>query len=255
MEILLPIIIVLGIYHSIRIYLAGREAKKNFPPADYLTTSDAVADLWRWRQPHEQLQLQLVEDDRESAIDFPPHFNSSDYILAVVCFLAFAGVVLFTLMGLYFWFIAEASEAYRGTGSFFLAGIGAFFGVFGLTVRQRALRLVRTPSELIVEYSYGVWIRRKARYPQNAKMIIKVKEQRISDYEMGQDAPFYTLTIRRVRLLSYFPTTFYISANPSQISWVQGGLSDYFSPNKEQDHQASGKIFPHRDPGFDSTKA
>ncbi len=241
MEIILPLVVILGIYHTIRIYLAGREAKKKYPPADYLTTSTPNSDPWRWRKPHDRIGLQVVDDEEHSSITFPTRFKMDDYLITLAGTAAIIAGIVILLFGLGLYFSGGPEEEVRGKMSFFLAGAGFFFGAVCFSVRQKIVKIIRTPAQMIIQYTYGVLFKRTVTYPQNMRLAIKVKDQRITDYDTAQETPFYEITVKKANWLSFSPSTFYICANPSQISWLQGGLSDYFTPAT---HEPDGQDQP-----------
>ncbi len=230
MEILVPAILVLGIYHTIRIYLAGRKNKEQFPAADYLSQSSENSEQWRWRKPNQNIDLKLVDDKDQSSLVFDPHFCSTDYIVSVLGAGSYIAAVGFLLFGLWFYFFGGSEDGLRIGAGFTLSFFAFIFGSAGHTFRQRVCKLSRTNSDLVLEYSYGTFFTRKILFSKKSKVNISVKEQSIVEYENSQTAPSYELLIAKKKIISFVPVKFYIPANQSQITWIQGGLNDWFNP-------------------------
>lgn len=234
MEILLPIVAILGIYHTIRIYLAGRAARKEYEAVEYRNCSTPNTEPWRWRQPAADVALQVKDIPAGSTIALEPHFNVSDYVLAVGGFLALGAFVLALPLALYFEFLGDPVDVPRGHAGLVLAGIAFTGGFVALSVRQRLVTLIRTPTHLVLEYTYGVFLRRRLQYPKTATLVCKVKDQSITDYDVEQDRPFYQLTVKRVSFFSLMGHDFYVYANPSQMSWLEGGIRNFFAPEPDR---------------------
>lgn len=234
MNILLPIIVVLGIFHSIRIYLAGREARKLHPPVEYHSSSKSNAESWQWRLPSEDVELEVIDSDDESHIDFNPYLNSSDLIFASFGYLSLIGCIAILFFSLWLKFTGGIAESYRVTMGYFLGGLGFFAAIILFNLRSRITSLIRKKHSMTIIYTYGYFFRRKIVIPESSKVVVKYSEQSFTDYDVSQDKPFYNFTIKPVRWLYIRPTRFYIAAHLTQISWITGGILDYFNPQENK---------------------
>jgi len=228
MEYIKAAIIILGLFHVVRLYFVGRKARLKTPPANYFKDSQANSAPWRWRIPHNNLALEIADTKNQSSINFLPNFKVSDHLITACGFFAYAGTIVFAIFGLYLMFFGDTIDSWRVTGSFLLAIMLCFLGMSFISTGQRILSLIRKPTGLKLQYSYGTWLTHSLFIGKQEKVLIEVKSQSVIDYDVFQNEPFYIITIKRESWFSFSPSKFYITVNPKQIGWIQEGLSDFF---------------------------
>jgi hypothetical protein len=174
--------------------------------------------------------LQLEDEEQESRISFPVELNSIDYVVSVFGSLAYIGGILLLLYGTYTYFFTGAEGEETAFWLISIACVMAFFGAVCFSVRQRIVSLIRTPANLIVRYTYGAFWVRSIRFTKDTPISVRAKDQSITDYDTTQDVPYSEVTIKKISwMVSFRPVKFYVLANPSQVSWIKGGLMDWFA--------------------------
>ena len=223
------ILAVLGIFHTIRIYAAGRAASRQHVPVNYTAQPGSSRASWRWQIAEENLDLKIIDDNSTSRIEFPPKFNFTDYFITLIGAVTYLAAVSFALFALWSYLFGGPESEGQVFAGFFLGGLSLFIGAVALAVRPRVTTLIRSKDKLSIEYTYGTFLRRLVSFSMQDKVTFKVKQQSITDYDISQALPFYELNTAKKSFVSMSPVKFYIVANQAQITWLQGGLTEWFS--------------------------
>lgn len=207
---------------------------KGYSPVDYLQSSQANRDPWRWREPHSKLRIPYNIVDRPGVRDTPnvssfvfrPEFRFADIISPL------SGLTLigFDLLLIFNSTISAANFLVAFAIYFCLFYLGLFFLQYGDRVRQIDLY----PDRVEIIARFANFIPRTIIYKRRQLLSIHGKLQSFWTKEAGQIQPDYKLMITRP-LLSYFQMnqTFRLRCDPTQGSWIVGGLNHWKSLSNE----------------------
>ena len=201
---------------------------KGYSPIDYLQTSQANRDPWRWRKPHSKLRIPYNVVDRPgvrdapnvSSVVFRPEFRFADFIspLSGISLISFDLLLIFN---------STVSVA-----NFLLAFaiyLGLFcLGLFFLQYGDRVLQIDLYPDRVEIISKFANFLPRTTIYKRHQLLSINGKLQSFWTMERGQIQPDYKLIITR-SLLGYFQMnqTFRLRCDPTQGSWIVGGLDHW----------------------------
>jgi hypothetical protein len=206
---------------------------KGYSSSDYLQTSQANSDSWRWRKPHHKLRIPYNAEDRPGIRDEPnvssfvfrPAFRVADFISP------FSGIALIS-----FDLLLIFNSTVSGTN--FLLAFAIYLcmfclGVLFLQYGDRVLRIDLYPDRIKIITKFAIFLPRKTIYKSHQLLSITGKLQSFWTIESGQIQPDYKLIIKR-SLLGYFQInqTFRIRCDPTQGSWIVGGLEHWKSLSK-----------------------
>jgi hypothetical protein len=203
---------------------------KGYSPIDYLQTSQANRDPWRWRKPHSKLRIPYDVVDRPgirnkrgvSSFVFRPEFRFADFISP------FAGIALIS-----FDLLLIASSTVSATNFLFAFAIYLCLfclGLFFLQYGDRVLQIDLYPDRVEIITKFANFLPRTTVYKRCQLLSINGKLQSFWTMERGQIQPDYKLIIKR-SLLGRFQVsqTFRLRCDPTQGSWIVGGLDHWKS--------------------------
>ncbi|MEB3182317.1 MAG: hypothetical protein VKL59_25265 [Nostocaceae cyanobacterium] len=203
---------------------------KNNSPVDYLQTSQANRDPWRWRKPHSKLRIPYNVVDRPGVTDahnvssfvFRPQFRFADFISP------FSGIALISFDLLLIFSSTVSAADFLPAFAIYLClfCLGLFFLQYG----DRVLRIDLYPERVEIITKFANFIPRTTTYRRHQLFSINGKLQSFWTMESGQIQPDYKLIIER-SLLGYFQVnqTFRLRCDPTQGSWIVGGLDHWKS--------------------------
>ena len=226
--IVLSVISSLVLYWGYRVY--ERIWVKGYSPSDYLQTSQANSDPWRWRKPHHKLRIPYPAEDRPGIRDTPnvssfvfrPAFRVADFI-SPVSGIALLGLDLLLILHST---VTVANFVLAFAIYLFLLGLGWFFLQYG----DRVLRIDLYPDHIEIIAKFAIFLPRKTIYKSHQLLSIHGKLQSFWTMESGQIQPDYKVIIQRSLLGSFqVNQTFRIRCDPTQGSWIVGGLKHWKS--------------------------
>ena len=203
---------------------------KNCPPVDYLQTSQVTKDPWRWRNPHHKLRIPYNVLDRPGIRDAPyvssfvfrPEFRFGDFISPV------SGIALISFDLLLIFNSTLSATTFLPAFAVYLCLF--CLGLFSLQYGDRVLRIDLYPDRVEIIARFVYFLPRTTIYKRHQILSINGKLQSFWTMEKGQTQPDYRLIIKR-SLLRYFQVkrTFRLRCDPTQGSWVVGGLNHWKS--------------------------
>lgn len=208
---------------------------ESYLPVDYLQTSQANRDPWRWRNPHTKLRIPYNVVDRPgvrdaanvSSLVFRPQFLVADFISP------FSGIALisFDLLLIFNSTVSTANLLFAFTIYLCLFCLGLFFLQHG----DRVLRIDLYPNRVEIITKFAIFLPRTITCTRHQLLSINGRLQSFWTMEKGQIQPDYKLIIRR-SLLGYFQVnqTFRLRCDPTQGAWIVGGLNHWKSLSSEQ---------------------
>ncbi len=208
--------------------------KRNFPPVNYLKNSQAHTDPWRWRRPRSQLSIPYDADSRlgvhnapeVSSFIFRQEFRFADF----TAHLFGALLIGFDLVGL----VSPSQQDTSAEFSFLFVLIRYLLplslGLFLLQVGDRAHRIDLYPDRLGIVTQYAFCLQRTTFYQRDQLVQVTGKCQSFLSMERGQTQPDYKIILGGL----WFGTlqmnkTFKLRCNPTQGSWIVGGLNHWRS--------------------------
>lgn len=204
---------------------------KGYSPIDYLQTSQANSDPWRWRKPHGKLRIPYNVVDRPGIKDAP---NVSSFVFRSAFRFAdftfpFLGIALisFDLLLIFRSTVSIANFLSAFPMFIFLFCLGVFFlQCYG----DRILRIDLYPDRIEIITKFAHVLSQTRTYKRHELLSINGKLQSFWTMERGQIQPDYKLIIKR-SLLGYFQMnqTFRLRCDPTQGSWIVGGLDHWRS--------------------------
>jgi hypothetical protein len=203
---------------------------KGYSPIDYLQTSQANRDAWRWRKPHDKLRIPYHAIDRPGVRDTPnvssfvfrPEFHCADFIYPLLGI----SLISFDLLLIFKSTVSGANFLFAFAGYLFLLCLGLSFLQYG----DRVLRIDLYPDRIEIITKFAIFLSRITLYQRCHILSIKGKLQSFWTMQRGQIQPDYNLIITR-SLLGYFQVnqTFRLRCDPTQGSWIIGGLNHWKS--------------------------
>lgn len=203
---------------------------KGYLPINYLQSSQANRDPWRWREPHNKLRIPYHVVDGPGIRDTPivssfvfrPEFRFADFVSPL------SGL---TLIGFDLLLIFNATVSAAN----FLVAFAIYFclfclGLFFLQYGDRVQRIDLYPDRVEIVARFANFIPRTTVYDRRQLFKVHGKLQLFWTKEAGQIQPDYKLIITR-SLLSSFQVnqTFRLRCDPTQGSWIVGGLNHWKS--------------------------
>ncbi len=203
---------------------------KGYSLIDYLQTSQANIDPWRWRKPHSKLRIPYNLLDRPGIRDAPnvssfvfrPEFRLADFISP----LSGIGLISFDLLLIFNSTVSVANFLFAFAIYLCLFCLGLFFLQYG----DRVLRIDLYPDRIEIITKFATFLPRTTIYKRCQLLSINGKLQSFWTMERGQIQPDYKLIIKRP-MLGYFQVnqTFRLRCDPTQGSWIVGGLDHWKS--------------------------
>jgi hypothetical protein len=203
---------------------------KGYPPVDYLETSHPSGEPWRWRKPYRQMPIPYNSKSSVGIRDTPKasSFRLRSELRVMAFVYPFSGIALigFTLL-----LILHSSI------SVFLFALPIYLCLFGLgwiclQYGDRAIRIDLYPDRVEILGQFANFLTRTTVYQRYEILAVHGKLQSFWTMEKGQIQPDYKVIIQRL-LLGRFPVnrTFRLRCDPSQGTWIVGGLKYWQSIN------------------------
>lgn len=203
---------------------------KGHAPVDYLQTSQPSSDPWRWRKPSNKLGIPYHSETRPGIQD-APHVSSLVFrpaflVADITSLLAGIALISFDLLLI---FNATVSIAKL----LLILPVYLILFCLGLCCLQygdRVLRIDLYPDYIKITSKFANFFPRTNIYTSRQLLGINSKLQSVWMMENGQIQPDYKIILKRSPF-GYFPMnhTFRLHCDPTQGSWIVGGLMHWKS--------------------------
>ncbi len=213
---------------------------KDHPPIDnYLKTSQANIDPWRWRKPNLKSNIPfnykhpdspgIKDSPQVSSFVFRPGYLTLDF-LSPASGLVLMGFTLLLMFRVVSIFVTEPIPLAHFLGSLCLC-LGIFaMGVCLLRYGDRVLRIDLYPDRVEFITMFVALIPRTVTYKREQLVSARGDRQSFWAMERGQTQPDYNLIITRTLSGSWWINeTFHLRCDPTQGSWIVGGLNHWKS--------------------------
>lgn len=210
----------------IAIVKAHYNARKQYPPLDYNTHSEANIDTWRWRKPEDGLGLELEDRDQVSILRLPPAKLRFPEQLLVG--LGYVVIVLFFLMLVEVGWTGQLDWVGAILASLLILPL--VWAMLRIGTHVTCIELHRDEVHFILRYAqvfpqYGLLRRKRVKRAKDVDFDGQL--QGIFSMTTDQEMPDYELFIIRKAFLGKSKQCLWLRCNPSQGAWIVSGLQTW----------------------------
>lgn len=186
------------------------------PPSQY-AQGDRVG-AWRWADPPPGVELQILDTVDFSRVILPDARNTGQMVaLVAACGLLLLGI------GMTIDVLVLSSDRGHIVDKLFLPALVLLFGGALLDYDCRLIAIDLREDRVVFVLRYGVYLTRNITMKVGRVRSFTGKVQSVLTVERDQPTPHFYLHARRFLLAREFVT----DCNPSQGTWVVGGLEHW----------------------------